>query len=678
MLYLSVMFKEKVNILDDNVVVKVLKETTKMLDKAEVRPQQVEATTAINDSLNSNVPLLLEAGTGTGKTLAYLIPVIVSGKKTIVSTATKQLSEQIINKDVPFLKKVLPDTSSPVKDFKAALLKGRDNYFCWFKDAENAKLGSELDIFDSAPKNRVGKEIESLKTWADKTKTGDRAEAPAVSDIVWRQYSSNSVECVGKNICPFASECFAEIAKDKARAADIVVTNHAVVANDLISETSSLGEREVVVFDELHEVDKYMTDAWGATLSYGLLKDAAKALRPVEDMVGLPVDEFSVSVALNKNAEIMKEALKTVEQGRISNPTGALAALIGEIRIKTFEAVSAISGKLSDGTTSEELKQNLSTVKKKLDLILEAADLITDNSPKTVKWISVNKSKDGSETAQLQAAPMYAGAKLQQLLNDKNMLMVGVSATIRVGGSFTIPKHNLGYTNSSNVKTLAVDSPFDYKKQAMLYIPDDSFPSPVWKEREEHGEAVKAVSHQLVQAMNGRAVILTTTTNNITEIGEYLRKKNPSLNIILQGDAPNSQIVEQFKADEHSVLVGTMGLWHGLDLPGQTASLLIIDKIPFKHKSDPLLEARSEYVESQGRDGFTDVFVSDASIMLTQGFGRLIRTSSDKGIVAILDKRLVTHKYGEILRKSLPNVSVFRNREKVVAAAERLAKILDS
>lgn len=664
--------------MDNNIVATVLGEVTGELSASEVRPEQVEAAVAVEKSLSSNVPLLLEAGTGTGKTLAYLVPAVLSGKKIVISTATKQLSEQIVNKDIPFLQSVLASSSSPVKSFSYALLKGRDNYFCWYKDAENSRLsGEDGAFFDSGVKNNVASEIEGLKSWADETKSGDRSEAPAdVSDKIWKQYSSNSVECVGKQNCPFGAECFAEMAKDKARNADIVVTNHALVARELISESPSWGERDVIIFDELHEVDRYMTDAWSQTASPNMLKDAARVLKPVEDMVGLPKDEFAVSLTLNKDAEILTKALEHVEPGRIPTPSGNLASLLSEVRVRSFEAVTKVAEKLNDKNIAESFKQNLIKVRKPLEAIIDAVDLITDGDRKIVKWVSKITIKDNTTYA-LQAAPLYAGDRLQQVLNEKGILMIGASATVRVAGSFNIPKTNLGFKNNIQVDTVAITSPFEYKKQAMLYIPDDSFPSPVGKDRFDHSEAVKAVSYQLVKAVNGRAVVLTTTTKNIREIGEYLKSKKLANKIILQGDAPNGQIIEQFKNDETSILVGTMGLWHGLDLPGQTASLLIIDKIPFKPSSDPLSEARKEHVESEGGNAFNEVFVAEASIMLTQGFGRLIRTKSDKGIVAILDNRILTKNYGNILLKTLPPAGLFTDRNKVVAAAERLGKMLD-
>lgn len=619
----------------------------------------------------------------THNSVAYLIPAIVSGAKCIVSTATKQLSEQLINKDVPFLKKALQDTDSPVKHFNAALLKGRDNYYCLYKEAESSRLDSEYEEPGSSVKssktdaNKIAVEMRYLKSWAAKTDTGDRAEAPeSISDKVWRQYSSNSSECVGKNLCPFGSACYAEYAREKAKDADIVITNHAMVAHDMISETSTLGEREILIVDEIHEFDKYVTDAWGATLTISLIQDASRSLKKVEDMVGLPNDEFSVSLALNKIADTLKKALDAVDRGRIGTPQGSLKQLLSDLRVHASKASAAIGQKMGDKKGNDETKGDLMTVRKKLDNVIEAVDSLMTDSNEIVKWISETGNKE-NPIKQLQAAPLRIGPKLQAQLREKNMTMVGTSATIRVAGSFEIPMHNLGFDTVPNIKTFALPSPFDFKKQAMLFIPDSNFPAPVGQDRREHGEAVKAYSFELIKAMNGRAMVLTTTSYGVRDISEYLRKKLPNNTVLAQGDMPNSQLVERYRDDEHSVLVATMGLWHGLDVSGSTSSLVIIDKIPFRPMNDPLFEARREYADDQGRDGFNDVFVSDANVMLTQGLGRLIRRKSDKGVVAILDTRLIDKKYGREMIASFPPISVFRDKDKVVAACERLAQSYD-
>lgn len=671
-------FQEKVKEAG-NTAVNVLKQITEQLEDAESRPEQEQATTAFAKSIASGTHVLVEAPTGTGKTASYLIPAIISGEKIVVSTATKQLSEQIVNKDIPFIQKAIKETDSPVKHFTAGLLKGRDNYYCLYKEAESSRLDAQFDDGEvkssKSDANKIAVEMRYLKAWADKTDTGDRAEAPdIVSDKVWRQFSSNSTECIGKNACPFGASCFAEYARDKAKDADIVVTNHAMVAHDMISETSTLGERSVYIIDEVHEFDKYVTDAWSATLAPSSIRDAAKTLKSVESQVDLPDDEFSVSLFLNKTADTLKKALDLVDAGRIDAPQGSLKQLLSDLRVRCSQASAAVGKKISDKKSKEDDKGDFIMARNKLDSLIEAVDLLMSETNQIVRWISESGNKD-NPVRQLQAAPLRIGPTLQSKLQEKEVTMIGTSATIRVGGSFDIPKHNLGFDLVPNVKTFALNSPFDFKKQAMLYIPDDSFPAPVGQDRREHQEACKAVSFELIRALNGRAMVLTTTTFEVRDIAEYLRKKLPDNTILAQGDMPNSQLVEKYREDEHSVLVATMGLWHGLDVSGSTSSLVIITKIPFRPMNDPLFQARREYADEQGRDGFNDVFVADANVMLTQGVGRLIRRKTDKGVVAILDTRLIDKKYGREMINSFPPISVFRNRAKVVAALERLADL---
>lgn len=666
-----------------DLAVKVLKEVTAQLDGAETRIQQQIGTSKVAECIDQTRHLLLSAPTGSGKSLSYLIPSVLSGKKISISTATKQLSEQIVNKDVPFLKKALAESSSPVKNFSAALLKGRDNYFCYYKDAEGSRLDAQLGDSDpniisgSGDSNKVAVEIRYLKAWSDKTKTGDRSEAPeSISDKVWKQYSSNSSECIGKNACPFGSECFAELAREKARSADIVVTNHAVVAHDLISEQPILGERSVFIFDEVHELDKYFSDAWGTELSAAQIRDAAKTLKGLEAHIAdLPENEFAISLLMEKTASTLKEALGVVEAGLIEAPTGLLKQMLSDLRVHASMAAAALNKAYSDKKLNESYKNDITIANKKLTSIVESTDALMNDSREVVKWIESN-DKEGINKS-LKTAPLRIGPKLQDKLEEKDAIMIGTSATIKVGGSFTIPKHNLGFDSVPNFEYLDLPSPFDFKKQSMLYVPDDSFPAPVGADRKDHLEACKAVSYELIKALNGRAMVLTTTTYEVKEITEYLRKKFPkhANKVFAQGDMPNAQLIERYRDDEHSILVATMGFWHGVDIAGTTNSLIIITKIPFRPMNDPLFQARREYADEIGRDGFMDVFVAEANVMLTQAFGRLIRRQTDKGVVAILDTRLMTKRYGRDMLDSFPPISIFRNKDKVSAALERLSEM---
>lgn len=648
----------------------------------ETRSQQIDAVKAIHGALSSDTNLLLEAPTGSGKTISYLIPLIFNQSRAVITTATKQLSEQITGVDIPFMQKSIKAVAPELK-FTAALLKGRDNYYCLAKAEENRRLEQQADVLFSmdsggpeisktdAKAHQIGKEIKTLTNWAEHTKTGDRSEAPAVSDDIWRQYSSTSAECPGRNICPFSDQCFAELARENAKKANIVITNHAVVGLDLISEDNPiLGERDVYVVDELHELDSYLSSAWGTKLTAKMLKDAHKV--------------FSQSATVNQSALEEVEMLSKKFNGLCSTlEEGVIVGekkILGEFMHRLYASCSRLaidSMKDQKEGNNDATKKHAAVIMKKAKELADSAKLLMDDGPDTVRWLNVNEEDD---VKTLYAAPLRVGPQLQEALSNRNATLVGTSATIRVSGSFEIPIHNLAMdTSGVDHKTLALSSPFDYPKQAFMYIPQpDAFPAPVGKDRVDHSEAVKKETRDLVEAAGGRALCLYTTSYAARENGKYLREQFPKMNILVQGEAPAPQLIEEFQKDEKSVLVATMGMWHGLDVPGPSCSLVVMDKIPFKPMSDPLSVARQQWAEENGRNGFMDVYVAEANVMLAQGAGRLIRSSKDKGVVAILDTRLLSKRYGSSMLKSLPPMMIFSDKKKVLAGLERLAKTLDT
>jgi ATP-dependent DNA helicase DinG len=650
----------------------------------EVRTQQQTAVEKIGAAIADQSNLLIESPTGSGKTISYMIPVLYHESKAVISTATKQLSEQIVNVDIPFLQQALKKVD-PARSFSATLLKGRDNYYCHAKAADQAKLTDDanslfgaMDIENekmpsatSAKGKELAKEMKSLEAWAEDTKSGDRSEAPAVSDQVWRQYSSSTAECPGRSVCPFGESCFAEFAREKARKADIVVTNHAVVAHDLISDESTLlGERDVFVFDELHELDNYLSSAWGTKLSSKMLKDAHKVFKSLPDLKDEDVDE------LEKMGKKWNGVTNSIQVGLMESTPHLLGQLLTRIYASTSKIATKAHKVAGDKDEREGTRKVAAVVTKKATEIMEAAQLLLDDSVNTVRWVT--EQEDG--TKNLNAAPLRVGPQLQTALASRDAIMIGTSATIRVSGNFEIPVHNLDLdTSSTPHSTVALDSPFDYSKQAMIYIPSEgSFPAPVGAERKEHTDAVKKETADLIEASGGRALGLFTTTYAARDNAEYLRKKFPKMKILLQGDAPLSQLIEEFKKDETSVLVGTMGIWHGLDVVGPALSLVIIDKIPFKPQDDPLSLARRRWAEDNGRNGFMDIYVAEANVMLSQGVGRLIRSQSDRGVIAILDTRLATKPYGRNMLKSMPPAKIFQNREKVLGALKRINESLST
>lgn len=653
--------------------VKLLRQIVDLRPNGEHRPQQEIAVEAIEAAIDGHYNLLLQAGTGTGKTLSYLLPLLETGKKAVVSTATKQLSEQITKKDVPAVRRAFK-TLRPGEKLNAALLKGRENYYCWLKEQQGSKLDDEAssaaDLFMegeddksiSATGKRMVKEIKDLRDWAAESSTGDRSDGPVVSDQVWRQHSATSTECVGRNNCPFGDTCFAERARDKARKAQIVVTNHAVVGHDLMAEDEGiLGEREVYVFDELHELDNYLSNAWGTRLTAKMVRDSHKAFSAYKE---LGEEHIAQVEAVGKRWD---KTLLQIDEGLITEMPESMSNLIRNL----YRATSILSQNATKQAkdSGENVKRVLSVLKKRADELSEAAEILLDESIETVRWKSLGESADS-----LNAAPLRVGPRLQLALASRNAIMVGTSATVTVAGKFDIPVHNLDLDGAGEYKTLDVGTPFNYPKQAMLYIPDpDEFPAPVGADRQAHNAAVLSEATDLVRAAGGRTLVLSTTSAGAGYLARHLRKKLPKMNILLQGDKPNPALVEEFQKDQKSVLVATMGLWHGLDAPGPALSQVIMDKVPFKPMNDPLSVARQNYADAQGRSGFMDVYVADANVMLAQGAGRLIRSKSDIGVISILDTRLLTKRYGKDMLRSLPPLHN-RSRTTIIEGLQRLAK----
>jgi ATP-dependent DNA helicase DinG len=673
--------------------VEVLREIVALKANGETRIQQEELVNGVEASLKNNENLVMEGPTGAGKSLSYLLPLILSEKKGIVSTATKQLSEQLNDNEMPFIQKSLLKTHPHLAASSYALLKGRDNYYCLRKGDVQAQLdkdaknqaGSQLDIYDgiSDKAKEASKEIRLIDEWVDVTQTGDRSEAPVVSDDTWKNYSSTSTECPGAQICPFGQQCFAEKARAQAKEAQIVITNHAMVAQDLSAAVEEdgtsngpLGDREVVIFDELHELESYLSSAWSAIVTTKQLSDFMREIKKSKEI------KDSVIISTEESIKAIDINLERVEHGLIEEMPLAISEALKTIQKNLMSMSETLKTKSRGNAVSSATKEIAASLRKRTDELSAQIILVLDDSITTVRWFDVPEEPKfkrrgvvkAEKIISIHAAPLLVGPRLQGHLNDRSMKMVGASATVRVTGKFDIPIHNLGLDKDPNHKTLAVDSPFDFPKQGMIYIPDSSFPAPIGSERAEHKIASQKATLELVKASGGRALVLTTTKDDAIDMAEFLKKslKKEKMKIMLQWDAPQKQLIEEFSVDETSVLVATMGLWHGLDIQGPSLSLVVITKIPFKPMTDPLSLARQKYAEKMGRNGFMDVYVASANVMLSQGVGRLIRHTKDKGVVAILDNRLLSKNYGKEMLKSLPNMKIFTNITIITNALKRL------
>ena len=636
----------------------------------EIRPGQRQMATAIAESLETGVHLLAQAGTGTGKSLAYLAPALLADGPVVISTATLALQSQLIATDLPRLAEAVTDILGRTPTF--AVFKGRHHYLC------HAKIGADDEdtLFDGddsdgwlGQRSRLGMDIGRLTDWANDTESGDRDDLdPGVSDQAWRQVSTSARDCVGAVNCRWGSECFAEAARERARSADIIVTNHALLSIDLMHGRSILPEHELLIIDEAHELADRTTAAARAELSASSLDRLSRRSTKIcgSDMSGRiaeAADLFGVAVSdcahtrLLELPEALREALTLLE----STCREAIAG-IGNVRPDA-----------SDHMARTQLKTQLTEVQETAQRCLIDAD-------SDVRWCE----GDGRGRSLVVAPLSVAGLLGEELFTDRTV--VATSATLTLGGTFDIIATSLGLhrdnedtgedrpsdTETGAVwRSIDVGSPFEYRKQGILYVAAH-LPRPT---ASGLSDAAAEELVRLVTALEGRALGLFSSRRAADTAAEVLRE-HTDLPILLQGEETIPLLVKKFKADPSSVLLGVMSLWQGVDVPGDACQLVVIDRLPFPRPDEPLSAARSAAADAAGGSGFASVSVPHAAIRLAQGVGRLIRTGSDKGVAAVLDPRLHTARsYGPYLRKTLPPLWYTTDPDKVHGALARLAAL---
>lgn len=617
----------------------------------------------VHDSLLAGSHSAVQAGTGTGKSFGYLVAALASGRRVIVSTSTKQLGDQLVAKDIPA---VAEAAASIGRDVNFAILKGRANYACLSKVEDiNKDAGQEAALFTNPGEAsetgvEVGKDIAALMDWVKTTETGDRLDAPAVSDRAWSQFSVDSGQCLGAQHCSFAQECFAEAAKKRAHDADLTVVNHTLLANYLDlqrnpSLKTPLTDFDVLIADEAHDLEATISKSWTAEVDPKRMSRAIDAAKRIND-------SDTTRATAQRHVTSLVNALDALPEGPLTeipvNVTAALEAVITEVERLRIMAKSAEDG------AADAAKAGWRMLRNRLDNTAREAAEVSKLNPEThVRW--VERDRDGTNPV-LKGAPLSIAEDFPDAIRDWQVVLT--SATLTVGGRFEPITSALGIKADST----DVGSPFNYAQQAMIYVPDASFPAPVGQDRQAHTEAVLDTIPRLVEAAGGRTLALFTTVKAAKAAAEHLRGLFPHLNILCHGDAPTGQLVEQFKADETSVLCGTRGLFQGADIAGPSLSCLILDKLPFPMYNDPLLSARARKVEEAGGNGFMEVMVANTAIPLAQAAGRLIRTSTDRGVIAVLDPRLRTKRYGGGLLRSLPPARVWGDLDVVCAALRRL------
>lgn len=621
------------------------------------REGQHRMARAVAEALGATQPLLVQAGTGTGKSFAYLVPAlhhaVTTGERVVVSTATIALQRQIVTRDLPLVERVLAPHLPRAP--RTALLKGWQNYVCRNK-LEGGYPEEETGLFEPAPTSELGAQVLRVRRWADETDTGDRDDLqPGVPERVWRQVSVSRLECLGSR-CRFVTECFPERAREQARQADLVVTNHAMLAVAATGNPGVLPEHEAIVVDEAHELADRVTTQATVELSQGVVEHAA---RLAARHGGAP------SKALLDAAVMLGAALEEVPEGRLRSgqlPDG-LAGAVSAVRDAGRELVSLLKpAPGADGQQEAGTKLAQAAV---LELYEVAERMLVDPVPGQgdVLWVSRSEQLG----PRLHAAPLaVAGLISGSLLAEKAVVLT--SATLTLGGSFEPAARAVGLCGE--VESLDVGSPFDYPRQGILYVARH-LPEPG---REPATEDQLEEIAALVEAAGGRTLGLFSSHRAARAAAEAMRERL-DVPVLLQGEDQLSTLVARFAAEEETCLFGTLGLWQGVDVPGRSCSLVVVDRLPFPRPDDPVRSARAEAADRAGGNGFMQVSATHAALLLAQAAGRLIRTLEDRGVVAVLDPRLVTRRYGGFLSRSVPPLWRTTDRETVLAALRRLAAL---
>ncbi len=619
------------------------------------RPGQVAMAEAVADSLESGRHLLVQAGTGTGKSLGYLVPSLLHRKRVVVSTATLGLQHQLVQRDLPALVKGAHEVLGTTPSY--AVVKGRSNYACLHRVREGVPddQGTLVDV----PEGTLGAEVLELREWAEELATqrgsgdgshGDRESAPSHTDRAWRQVSVTHRECLGATRCPHAAECFVELAREAASTADVVVTNHALLAIDAIDGVPMLPEYEAVVVDEAHELAARVTQAATADLDPAIVERAARRGRPYTD--GETDD-------LSEAGDALAAALAGVQPGRIDHVVDELHEALSRVRDAARACLSAFPREKAEVEGDAARQQ----AKAGLEEIRLVADRMASLRETEVLWMS------DARGPVLHVAPIdVSGSLRDKLFEEKTVVLT--SATLTVGGGFEPVAASVGLwrDDADRWTGLDVGSPFDYRRQGILYVARH-LPPPG---RDGITDAQLDEIADLLEAAGGRTLGLFSSRRAAEAAAEGVRTRLPGREILCQGDAHLSELTRRFAAEEETSLFGTLSLWQGIDLPGDTCRLVVIDRVPFPRPDDPLMSARQRLVEKRGGNGFMSVAAAHAALLLAQGAGRLIRRTDDRGVVAILDPRIVTARYGSFLAASLPPLWRTTDRAAVLGALQRL------
>ena len=591
-----------------------------MASGGERRPGQREMCEAVAAALDEDRHLIVAAGTGTGKSMAYLAPLAVSGKKAVVATATKALQDQLVGKDLPQLVQAL---GTPLR---YAVLKGRSNYLCLQKLADLAKAAvseqGQLIAADSAVEaGRIREEIDRLADWAAETPDGDRAGLDfEPSSRAWEAVSVTGRECPGAKNCPSGQTCFAERARSLAEDVDVVVVNTHLYSLHVFSDAEILPPHDVVVFDEAHTVEDIAAGAAGVSITAGRFAAAARAVR-----AAVPKSETADEV--DGAGKIMRDALRPYRDELLSEVPDDLIDIAGLCRGRIDAAVAELRKSSGDEVRRAMARRSLAAI---------AQDLAQASDPQTedAVWVEGADRNPVWRTAPVDVSGMLADC----LWEHTPAVLTSATIPLNLAATLGVPE--------DRCDDLDVGSPFDYESNGLLYcaktLPNPNKPG---RDRQAHEQIAR-----MVTAAGGRTLALFTSYAAMDRAAEAARRIT-GLNVYTQRDLPKQELMRRFATEEESCLFATMGLWQGMDVPGRSLSLVVVDRIPFARPDEPLMSARRQHC---GPGAFHKIDVPRAATMLAQGIGRLIRSADDRGVVAVLDSRLATARYRWELVNSLP------------------------
>ncbi|MEE1940895.1 ATP-dependent DNA helicase [Streptomyces sp. TRM 70361] len=647
------------------------------------RPGQVAMAEAVAEAIDDNTHLLVQAGTGTGKSLGYLVPALAHGERTVIATATLALQRQLVERDLPRTVEALHPLLRRRPEF--AMLKGRSNYLCLHRLHEGVPQDDEDGLFDpfeaAAPTSRLGKDLLRLRDWADETDTGDRdGLAPGVSDRAWSQVSVSSRECLGATRCAYGAECFAEAARERAKLAEVIVTNHALLAIDAIEGAPVLPGHEVLIVDEAHELVSRVTGvATGELTAGGVSRAVRRAAKLVDEK-----DADRLQTASEGFERLMELALP----GRLEEIPEDLGYALAALRDAARAVLTAL-GNTRDRSVQDEdavRRQALASV----ESVHQVAERILADSEFDVVWYE----RHDRYGASLRVAPLaVSGLLREKLFEDRAVILT--SATLKLGGDFDGVGASLGLTPEGRLadgdsaaggtggaggreengdgdgaedtgdtvprwRGLDVGSPFDYRRQGILYVAQHLAPP---GREGSRGDMLEELG-ELVQAAGGRTLGLFSSMRAAQAAAEELRG-TLEVPILLQGEETLGELIRRFAEDARTCLFGTLSLWQGVDVPGPNCQLVVMDRIPFPRPDDPLMSARQKAVEEAGGNGFMAVAATHAALLMAQGAGRLVRATGDRGVVAVLDPRLARARYGSFLRASMPDFWYTTDRNQV-------------